>query len=75
MANPQLWPSTAPAPPRYHSRMTNKPDHTPLPPELERYLALCERAFERMVETGKWPWLDSPNFDDVVESKDNSTNV
>lgn len=41
-------------------------------PELERYLALCERLFERMVETGEWPWRDSPDFTDVVESKPNS---
>lgn len=41
-----------------------------IPPELERYLALCERAFERMVREGTWPWLDSPDFDDVVESED-----
>lgn len=55
--------------------MRNEPNHKPLPPELERYLALCERAFERMVETGKWPWLDSPDFGDVIESGDNSDNV
>ena len=34
-----------------------------LPPEAERYLALCERAFERMVKTQKWPWDDEPHFD------------
>lgn len=60
---------------RYHCDMRNEPNHKPLPPELERYLALCERAFERMVETGKWPWLDSPDFGDVIESGDNSDNV
>ena len=31
--------------------------------ELERYLALAERAWIRMVETGKWPWRDDPDFD------------
>lgn len=29
-----------------------------LPPELERYLALCERTYLRMVEDGAWPWPD-----------------
>lgn len=46
-----------------------------LPPEVERYLALCERAYERMVREGTWPWKDSPNFDDVVESEDNSEDI
>ena len=41
--------------------MQNKTKHDELPPELERYLALCERIFERMMETGEWPWADSPN--------------
>lgn len=46
-----------------------------LSPELERYLALCERAYKRMVETGTWPWADSPDFEDVVESDDNPNDV
>jgi hypothetical protein len=45
-------------------------DEHELPPEVERYLALCERACERMVREGTWPWKDSPDFDDVVESED-----
>jgi len=46
-------------------------DKHELPPEVERYLALCERAYERMVREGTWPWSDSPDFEDVVESDDN----
>ena len=46
-----------------------------LPPEVERYLALCERAYERMVREGTWPWKDSPNFDDMVESNDNPEDI
>lgn len=59
------------APFRYHDRMSNENKHDELPEELERYLALCQRIYERMVETGKWPWSDSPDFDVVVESEDN----
>jgi len=50
--------------------MKHQPDH--IPEELERYLALCERIYERMERTGTWPWSDSPDFEDVVESDDNS---
>ena len=48
-------------------------EHTPneLPLEVERYLALCEATYRTMVETGTWPWTDSPDFDDVVESEPN----
>lgn len=46
----------------------------PLPPELERYLALCRRTVERMKRDGKWPWKDTPDSQesgDMVESDDN----
>ena len=46
-----------------------------LPPEIERYLALCERAYQRMVAEGCWPWSDSPDFADVVESDDNPNDI
>ncbi|MBO6540286.1 MAG: hypothetical protein JJ969_12920 [Rhizobiaceae bacterium] len=55
--------------------MQNGSNHNELPPELERYLALCERIFERMVKTGEWPWSDSPDFEDVVDSEGNPTDV
>jgi len=50
-------------------------DKQQLPPEVERYLALCERAYERMVREGTWPWRDSPDFEDVVESHDNPNDI
>ncbi len=56
--------------------MNTKPDH--IPPELERYLALCKRIYERMEREGKWPWNDQPDstdFEDMVESEDNSDDV
>lgn len=52
-----------------------------LPPELERYLALCQRTYERMVRHGKWPWPDesgapdSLNSDEVLELTDNQTDI
>jgi hypothetical protein len=55
--------------------MTNRSHDDHMPPELERYLALCQRAYERMVQTGEWPWSDSPDFEDVVDSGDNKKNV
>ena len=68
----QRFPASSPsAPLRYHVGMPNDEKKHELSPELERYLALCERLFERMVETGEWPWRDSPDFGDVVESKPN----
>lgn len=33
-----------------------------IPPELERYLAIVERMFERMIRTGEWPWEDEPDL-------------
>jgi hypothetical protein len=50
-------------------------DKQQLSPELLRYLALCERAYVRMVAEGRWPWSDSPDIEDVVESKENPQNV
>jgi len=49
--------------------------HDNLPPELERYLALCKRVAERMKRDGEWPWKDSPDLEDVVESDDNPDNL
>lgn len=43
--------------------------------QLERYLELCKRMYERMQRDGSWPWADSQDSDDVVESKDKSKNV
>lgn len=51
----------------------SKPNEN-LPPELERYLALCERLYHRMVSEGRWPWPDEPDSTDsadMVESGDN----
>lgn len=59
---------------RYAHPMSNTNDNH-LPPELERYLALCERTYRRMVEDGTWPWPDSPDFEDMVESDDNPTDL
>jgi len=42
--------------------MQSKNQNTDLCPEEERYLELCERAFQRMIDTQKWPWEDEPDF-------------
>lgn len=49
--------------------------HHKLSPELERYLALCKRIYERMEHEGTWPWKDSTLFEDLVESPDNQKNI
>lgn len=43
--------------------------------QLERYLELCKRTFEQMQRDGTWPWRDSQESEDVVESKDSPENV
>ena len=53
--------------------MTNDKDK--LPPEVEQYLNLCKRIYERMLREGTWPWTDSPDFSDVVESDNNSNDI
>ncbi len=53
-------------------------NHNDIPPELERYLALCQLVYERMVREGAWPWPDDPDStdpEDLVESEDNSNDV
>jgi len=44
-------------------------------PQLERYLELCQRIYERMERDGTWPWkTDVPSDDstlpeDLVDSE------
>lgn len=42
---------------------------------LERHLDLCKRVFEEMMRDGSWPWRDSQNSEDLVESEDNHDDV
>lgn len=47
-----------------------------IPPELERYLALCKRIYEDMERDGTWPWKsDSTLSEDLVESDDNPKKI
>lgn len=64
-----------PVPLAYDDAMQDNENNNDIAPELERYLALCQRVYERMIETGKWPWSDSPDFGDVVESEDNHNDI
>ncbi|QXT41029.1 hypothetical protein [Gymnodinialimonas ceratoperidinii] len=42
---------------------------------IERHLELCQRIFERLLADGTWPWADSQNPEDLVESKDTQTDL
>lgn len=42
--------------------------------EFERYLDLCKRLFEKMRRENVWPWTDSPDFEDVVDSAEGNNN-
>lgn len=37
---------------------------------LEAYLRVCQEIYLGMQREGRWPWPDSQNPDDLVESKD-----
>jgi hypothetical protein len=47
----------------------NKEDH------LQQHLELCKRIYLRMLEEGTWPWSDSQNYEDLVESEDIKTDI
>ena len=42
---------------------------------LEQYLRLCQRLYERLEAEGSWPWLDSTDPDDLVESKSENFDI
>ena len=71
---PQLGTPIGAATRAYHSGMSND-DHHELPPALERYLALCKRIYERMERENSWPWLDSTEPVDLLESDRNPDDV
>ena len=39
---------------------------------LEEYLRLCARIYERMRREGSFPWRDSTDPDDVIDSEEPS---
>jgi hypothetical protein len=49
--------------------------------QLDQYLALCKRIYERMERDGTWPWPsweeqpDSHESPDMVDSGDNPENL
>ena len=49
--------------------MQDENNRNNLPPELERYLALCKRIYERMERDGTWPWSDSTDRGDLLDSE------
>lgn len=51
-----------------YSQAMNRDEH------LERHLKLCQAMYERMKREGSWPWPDSLDSEDVIESE-NNTNI
>lgn len=47
----------------YHVSMDKK-DH------LEKHLELCQSVYEHLKKAGQWPWRDSQNSEDLLESED-----
>lgn len=46
---------------RYHGAMTED-EH------IQRHLEICQRVYERLLAEGTWPWPDSTESEDVIES-------
>lgn len=42
---------------------------------LQEYFEICRRAYEQQLRDGSWPWADSPNTENVLDSKDNPPHV
>lgn len=43
--------------------------------KFDQFLDLCKRMAERMQRDGTWPWKDSPESEDMVESEDNENDI
>lgn len=39
---------------------------------LLEHLELCKSVYEHLKKEGNWPWADSQNSGNLVESEDNS---
>jgi hypothetical protein len=43
---------------------------------LQEYFEICQRAYEKMMRDGTWPWAtDSPNSENLIESDRNPDDV
>lgn len=42
---------------------------------LQAHLDLCQAMLERMKREGSWPWPDSQNSEDLVESEGNANDA
>lgn len=64
--------------PQFKAPMKRPPSRYPDAMEddhIEQYLALCKRIFERMERDGTWPWEDSQNTQDLLESEHNIQDI
>jgi hypothetical protein len=42
---------------------------------LQQHLELCHRMYLRMLADGTWPWPDSQDSEDVVDSEGTQSDV
>jgi hypothetical protein len=42
---------------------------------LKEHLEICKRIFEDMQRDGSWPWTDSPNPENLLESENSPDDI
>jgi len=42
---------------------------------IQRHLEICQRVYERLLAEGTWPWPDSTESEDVIESQRQDNDV
>ena len=42
---------------------------------LQRHFDICRQIYERLRREGKWPWSDSTESEDLVESESDENRV
>ncbi len=58
-----------PTTPFWHSMSMTRLD------PLEEFLDLCKEVCTRMEREGSWPWANSPDSQNLVESEDNPKDI
>lgn len=51
------------------------PDQMKENDHIRRHLEICQRVYERLVAEGKWPFPDSTESEDLIESESEKNEV